>query len=262
MKLKLLILISCILCCTIGFHATAQDLSVYQKKWLINENDSMPYRLLLPENFDPSKNYPVVFFLHGSGERGNDNESQLAHAGKVFASDKFRSTYNAIVVFPQAQTNGYWSNVERHEEDKNLLKRYVFKNGGEPTRDMSMLIRLVKYILKEYHPLKEQIYVGGLSMGGMGTFELVSRMPGTFAKAFPICGGAQTGLALKLSGTKWRVYHGMKDDVVSYTFSSNMVKAMKKSGIDVTLTLFPDANHNAWDPALADKKLMPWLFGK
>ena len=65
-------------------------------------------------------------------------------------------------------------------------------------------------------------------MGGMGTFELVSRMPGVFAKAFPICGGAEPGLANRLGGTSWFVYHGLKDDVVSHTFSKNMVKAMRK----------------------------------
>lgn len=240
----------------------AQDLSAYQKKWFVSGGDTMPYRLLLPENFDTGKNYPVLFFLHGSGERGNDNESQLAHAGKVFTAEAFRKKYQAIVIFPQASAEGYWSNVERHEDDPVLINRYRFKNGGAPNRDMLMLMRLVRTLLQEFHPLKGQVYVGGLSMGGMGTFELVSRMPGTFAKAFAICGGANPAIAPKLSGTKWRVYHGMKDDVVSSSFSINMVKAMRRQGINADLTIFPKANHNAWDPALADEKLMPWLFGK
>ena len=242
--------------------AEAQDLSIYQKKWFTLSGDSMPYRLALPEIYDPAKKYPLILFLHGSGERGNDNEAQLAHAGKIFAASSFRHQYQAIVLFPQCSENGYWSNVERHEDAKALLERYIFKNGGDPTRDMFLLMALVKHI-RQYLPVDpKRTYVGGLSMGGMGTFELVSRMPGVFAKAFPICGGAEPGLANRLGGTSWFVYHGLKDDVVSHTFSKNMVKAMRKKNIKVKLTLFPDANHNAWDPALADSLLMPWLFGK
>jgi predicted peptidase len=263
--MKLRYTLNLLLACVLAFFselATAQDFAAYQKKWFVLEGDSMPYRVLLPEGFDATQHYPLLIFLHGRGERGTDNERQLIHGGKIFIDPAFRTQNKAIVVIPQCSPDGYWSNVTRNEKASELSQRFVYHKGGEPTRDMRMLIRLFKYLQQNYRLTNEQLYVGGLSMGGMGTFELVSRLPRTFAAAFPICGGAHPGIARKLKTVHWRVYHGLKDDVVLPSFSERMVAAMKKKRIDATLTLFPEANHNAWDPALADPQLFPWLFAQ
>ncbi|HNP53281.1 MAG TPA: prolyl oligopeptidase family serine peptidase [Ferruginibacter sp.] len=246
--------------CTVS--AQAQDFSAYQKKYFVADGDTMPYRVLLPEAFDSTKQYPLLLFLHGRGERGTDNEAQLIHGGNVFLYAAFRSTFKAIVVFPQCSPEGYWSNVTRNETAPELQQRFVYHKGGRPTRDMRMLIQLFRNIRSHYPVNNQRLYVGGLSMGGMGTFELVRRLPNSFAAAFAICGGAHPGIARKLKTVHWRVYHGLKDDVVLPSFSERMVAAMKKKGVDVTLTLFPEANHNAWDPALADPSLFPWLFAQ
>ena len=97
-------------------------------------------------------------------------------------------------------------------------------------------------------------------MGGMGTFELVRRKPKLFAAAFPICGGGNISTAKKLKKTHWWIFHGSKDDVVPPELSKEMADGLKKVGADVKLTLYPDANHNSWDPAFAEKDLLPWLF--
>ncbi len=81
-----------------------------------------------------------------------------------------------------------------------------------------------------------------------------------FAAAFPICGGGNTKTAKKLRRTDWWIFHGLKDDVVPPELSSLMAVALKKKGANVQLTLYPDANHNSWDAALAEKNLLPWLF--
>ena len=104
------------------------------------------------------------------------------------------------------------------------------------------------------------MYVGGLSMGGMGTFEIVWRNPKLFAAAFPICGGADTGSAKKFSKISWWIFHGAKDDVVLPLFSQRIVTALQQINADVKFTLYPEANHNSWDNALAEPELMPWLF--
>ncbi len=78
----------------------AQDLSLYQKKWMVQNGDTLPYRILLPEGYDSTVKYPVIFFLHGAGERGNDNQKQLVHGGKLFLKEDVRANYKAIVVFP------------------------------------------------------------------------------------------------------------------------------------------------------------------
>lgn len=239
----------------------AQDLSLYQKKYFVYNNDTLPYRILLPLNYDASKKYPLILFLHGSGERGNDNEAQLIHGSKLFLRDSIRQNYPAIVIFPQCRQQSYWSNVHRFE-DKHGEERFVYQTGGQPTLDMDLLQRLLKKIIKEYPVEKKQIYVGGLSMGGMGTFEVVWRNPKLFAAAFPICGGADVASAKRFKKIHWWIFHGAKDDVVMPQFSQRIVTALEKFNADVKFTLYPEANHNSWDNAFAEPGLMPWLFSK
>ncbi len=253
LPLVALLILSCIL-------VNAQDLSLYQKKLYIIDSDTMPYRLLLPDNYDALKKYPLIFFLHGAGERGNDNEKQLAHGAKLFLKEDVRKNFPAIIVFPQCPANSYWSNVDiKTEKGKRV---FSFSDTGEPTIAMKLAQELLVYIIKTYPIAKKQIYVGGLSMGGMGTFEMVRRNPKLFAAAFPICGGANVATAPSLKKTKWWVFHGGKDDVVPPKLSKDMVEAIKKQKGTVKFTLYPTANHNSWDPAFAEPELLPWLFAQ
>lgn len=240
----------------------AQDFSLYQKKWLVQGSDTLPYRIMLPKNYDSTQQYPVIFFLHGAGERGNDNEQQLVHGSKLFLQEDVRENYKAIVVFPQCAKESYWSNVLRMHDDGAKNRTFYFLADGPPTTYMILLEELVQYVLNKYPAKKDQVYVGGLSMGGMGTFELVRRMPKVFAAAFPICGGANPVIAKQLKKVKWWVFHGGKDNVVSSSHSQNMVTAMKAAGINVKLTIYPNANHNSWDSALAEPELLMWLFAQ
>jgi len=236
----------------------AQDLSLYQKKWYISGKDTMPYRILLPENYNPAKKYPLVFFLHGAGERGNNNEAQLVHGAKLFLKEENRKNFPAIVVFPQCAANSFWSNTIFNLEAGK--RSFQFLEAGEPTIAMKLAQELLQSIIKEYPVAKKQIYVGGLSMGGMGTFEIVRRNPKLFAAAFPICGGANVATAAALKKPSWWVFHGGKDDVVPPKLSEDMVEAMKKKKVRVKLTIYPNANHNSWDSAFAEPDLLSWLF--
>lgn len=243
---------------SLSVMTAAQDLNLFQKKQFIIGNDTLPYRLLLPENYDASKKYPLVFFLHGAGERGNDNEKQLVHGAKLFLKEEVRRDYPAIVVFPQCPQNSFWSNVDfRMENGKRV---FGFKAQGEPTIAMKLAQELLYSIMKDYPVNKRQVYAGGLSMGGMGTFEIVRRNPKLFAAAFPICGGGEPTTASVMKKTKWWVFHGGKDDVVPPELSEKMVDALKAAKAAVKFTLYPDANHNSWDPAFAEPELLSWLF--
>ena len=240
----------------------AQDLSLYQQKWFIRGTDTLPYRLLLPENYDSTKQYPVILFLHGAGERGRDNERQLTHGGKLFLQDDVRKKYPAIVVFPQCSFTSFWSNVQ-FKLDTTSKKRigFDFQESGEPTSAMKLAMGMFEGILKDYPVKTDQVYVMGLSMGGMGTFEIVRRMPNTFAAAIPICGGANPNTAKELRKTAWYIIHGAKDDVVPPKYSEDMVVALRKFyGVEMEYLVFPNANHNSWDPAFAEPGLLPWLF--
>ncbi|HRX93836.1 MAG TPA: prolyl oligopeptidase family serine peptidase [Chitinophagaceae bacterium] len=245
---------------TISLGSKSQDLSLYQKKWMVQGGDTLPYRVLLPVDYDSAKSYPIIFFLHGAGERGRDNEKQLVHGSRLFLKEEIRNNYKAIVVFPQCPVWDYWSNVLRVHDANS--RDFYFLEEGPPNRYMILLEELVTFVLNHYPVKKDQVYVGGLSMGGMGTFELVKRMPGVFAAAFPICGGADPLTAVKMKKVSWWVFHGGKDNVVLPFHSENMAKALKKAGAKVKFTLYPEANHNSWDAAFAEPELIPWLFSQ
>lgn len=236
----------------------AQDKSLFQKKWLIQGKDTLPYRILLPEDFDAAISYPFILFLHGAGERGNDNEAQLTHGANLFLQDSIRKNFPAIIVFPQCPANSYWSNVKFENKDGKRI--FSFQKKGDPTIAMKMVMDLIGVLKKDYKLDNDRYYVGGLSMGGMGTFELVRRNPKMFAAALPICGGGNTETARKLKRPSWWIFHGLKDDVVPPELSQSMAAALKQKGADVQLTLYPEANHNSWDAAFSEKNLMPWLF--
>ena len=90
----------------------AQDLTPYERKELIVGTDTLRYRVMYPLNFDRTKKYPLVIFLHGSGERGNDNTAQLMHGAKLFSNDQARLNFPAIVIFPQCPSSSFWANTK------------------------------------------------------------------------------------------------------------------------------------------------------
>lgn len=245
-----------------SFFVMAQQDTIYKKELFIEQQDTLGYRILWPANFDKEKQYPLVLFLHGAGERGNDNEKQLVHGSALFAQDGNRTKFPAIVVFPQCPANSFWSNatVDRNKTGKGRL---VFQNGGEPTKPMDLVLQLMDSLITKPYIRKDQVYVGGLSMGGMGTFEILSRRPNMFAAAIPICGGGNREAASRYAQKVpvW-IFHGAKDNVVHPDFSIEMVSALLKAGGQPKFTLYDNAGHNSWDAAFAEPDFLPWLFSK
>lgn len=239
------------------------DLSVYEKKvWISPKGDTLGYRILLPENYDTSKQYPLVLFLHGAGERGNDNEKQLTHGAGLFLKPENRKNFPAIVIFPQCDSLSYWSNVLIGINDSTKKREFNFQVNGEPTQAMNLLLQWLPELEQSYSIAASQRYIMGLSMGGMGTFEIVRRKQNYFAAAVPICGGANPKTVSALTKTAFWIFHGMKDDVVPYQLSETMVLGFQSIYVaeEVNFTLYPEANHNSWDKALAEPDLLPWLF--
>ncbi|WP_276497366.1 prolyl oligopeptidase family serine peptidase [Pontibacter litorisediminis] len=237
------------------------ELDAYQRKVYVQGNDTLPYRILYPNNFDPKEKYPLVLVLHGAGERGNDNESQLVYGASRFLEEQ--EQYPAIVVFPQCPKDSYWSNVDIVTGESGK-RTFNFRAGGEPTKAMDALLGLLKKLRKSGSVEKDRIYLGGLSMGGMGTFELLWRRPKTFAAAFPICGGGASETARKYAKkveSIW-VFHGEEDSVVPVEHSRVMAGAIEKAGGDVKLTVYPGVNHNSWDYAFQEPELLQWLFSQ
>ena len=256
MKVRFLIICLFVLS---AIKTKGQELEKYEARMYISGSDTIPYRILYPENFDPAKKYAVLFFLHGRGESGSDNQKQLTHGGRLFLREDVRKNFPAIVVFPQCASSSYWANV-KITADSTGKRSFNFVKGGKPTKAMHALLSLVDEITEEPYVSREQIYVGGLSMGGMGTYELLRRKPKLFAAAFAICGGDNEANVKKYRKVPLWIFHGAKDDVVTPHHSEVVVKALRKRGADVKFTLYPEANHNSWDSAFAEPELLPWLF--
>ena len=231
----------------------------FKKELLVHQNDTLPYRILIPKNYNSQKSYPLLIFLHGAGERGSDNKSQLVHGSFLFKSEDFRNNYPAIVVFPQCPDKSSWANVKRNYDMLNGKKFDFFKEISE-NKQLIMVEKLLDFIEKKYSIDPTRRYVGGLSMGGMGTFELVARNPDYFAAAFPICGGGNPDWSDLLKTTPFWIFHGEDDGVVSVDFSRKMYEALGKEKASVRLTIYPEVNHNSWDNAFAEPDLMHWLF--
>ena len=231
----------------------------FKKELLVHQNDTLPYRILIPENYNSQSPFPLLLFLHGAGERGSDNKSQLVHGSFLFKSEDFRNNYPAIVVFPQCPEKSSWANVKRNYDMLNGKKFDFFKEISE-NKQLIMVEKLLDFIEKKYSIDPTRRYVGGLSMGGMGTFELVARNPDYFAAAFPICGGGNPDWSDLLKTTPFWIFHGEDDGVVSVDFSRKMYEALGKEKASVRLTIYPEVNHNSWDNAFAEPDLMNWLF--
>jgi beta-glucosidase len=219
----------------------------------------LPYRIMYPYDFSESGKYPLVLFLHGAGERGDDNEKQLIHGSRLFRDSLEK--YPAIVVFPQCPEGDFWANLYRPDKT-GPQRKFDFFYDSDPNPSMEGVISLVGELLEEPFIDHDRFYVAGLSMGGMGTFELTWRMQDRVAAAIPICGGGPVEKAGEMTKVPYWVIHGMKDKVVNPVYSANMVKAIQEAGGRAKITLYWDAGHNSWDPAFAEPDFLQWLFSK
>lgn len=221
----------------------------------------LPYRILLPENYDKSKKYPLVLVLHGGGERGSDNEKQLVHGAKMFSSPEVRKNYPAIVVFPQCSEDAYWASTKIDRTKQPFTIEFDYSSPVQWTQQAS--IDLVKKLMQDEAVDKSRIYVTGLSMGGMGTFEAVYRNPDLFAAALPICGGGDLKLYDKrVTKTPFWIFHGAVDAVVDVKLSRDMVAKLKSLKGEVKYTEYPGVNHNSWENAFAEPEYLKWMFSK
>ncbi|HET8859555.1 prolyl oligopeptidase family serine peptidase [Marivirga sp.] len=257
MKNNLTILFSLIIVLPMALNA--QNTSAFDKEVFIENGDTLKYRILYPKNFDRDKKYPLVLFLHGAGERGDDNEKQLVHGSHLFLNEENREKFPAIVIFPQCPEDEYWAKADiDRSESANVFE---FDYSSEPNPALKKTISLLDSMQTHENVNQDKIYLGGLSMGGMGTFELLHRKPNTFAAAIAICGAGDPNSVKNYAQEidLW-VFHGVEDDVVLPQYSKEMVEALKNEKANVKFTLYPDANHNSWDSAFAEADLLPWLF--
>lgn len=199
----------------------------------LSKKIDFPYLLHLPKNYDKSFSYPLIVFLHGAGERGNDTTLLKVGLPNLLKAAKH---HDFILVAPQCPIDSWW------------------------TRELQELSAFLKDFLEHYPVDKKRIYLTGLSMGGDGTWRLAALQPKLFAAIVPICGRDKANSANKLKGIPTWAFHGAKDDIVPVGESRKVVRAIKLLGGDARLTVYPDADHNARDRAYKTKELYDWLF--
>ncbi|TAE57609.1 MAG: phospholipase [Bacteroidetes bacterium] len=220
---------------------------------------SLPYRVLYPENYDSTRQYPLVLFLHGRGECGTDNEKQLTHGAKLFLDPVNRRSYPAIVLFPQCPVESYWSSVKIDRSSSPAT--FVFDDSGAPSEPLAAVADLVQRFIQNGQADPSRVYITGLSMGGMGTFEMVDRHPELFAAAAPICGGGDTRHYSKaVRKIPFWVFHGGADPVVPVKHSREMVQKLESLRVSVKYSEYPGVGHNSWDNAFAEPDFLAWMF--
>ena len=257
------LLLPALLC--ISTLAIAQ--SSFEKRAYTNkQGQTLPYQILYPKNYDQptakkGQNYPLVIVLHGSGERGTDNDKQLTHGGKPFLADSNQTNYPAFVVFPQCPDNMAWSTLRYSRATMPIQLEAGY--ADTLTWTLWACYDLIAQLQKDERIDKNRIYITGLSMGGFGTFEAIAKRPKLFAAAAPICSGGDTTYCEKYARQVplW-VFHGAVDAVVPPELSRQMVAKLTALGANVTYTEYPGVNHNSWDNAFAEPQFMAWLFAQ
>ena len=195
---------------------------------------NLPYLLYLPKDYKQHEKLPLVMFLHGAGERGDDLDlvkihgiPKLIEAGQEFPF---------IVVSPQCPKDSWW------------------------TRELEPLKLLLDTLLETYKVDKKRVYLTGLSMGGFGTFHLAGLYPKYFAAMAPICGGGHGSFADNLKNIPAWVFHGDADTIVPIQESQRMVSAIKKAGGRVKLTTYKGVGHDSWTQTYNNPKFYEWLL--
>ncbi len=202
------------------------------------ENETYAYCVYVPPEYTPQKPWPVVLFLHGSGERGRDGFRQT-DVGIARAIRRHRDWIPAVVVMPQCRPNAGWVG---------------------PMAELAL--RCVEQTSQEYHLDPERVYLTGLSLGGAGVWYMGARLPGQFAALVPVCGFGDMRNAARLADIPIWCFHGSADKRVPVERSREMVAAIQAAGGNVTYTEYEGGSHNVWDRAFANPKFWQWLFAQ
>ena len=193
---------------------------------------TMQYLLYLPKDYDQKPSWPLMLFLHGAGERGDELQLVTKHGPpKLIVAGK---PFPFIVVSPQCPKGQSWEAFE--------------------------LTALLDEIGEKYKVDQDRIYVTGMSMGGFGTWALAARLPNRLAAIVPICGGGDPFMAKRIAHIPAWVFHGARDKAVPLERSQKMVEVLKKNGSNVRFTIYPDAGHDAWTETYANPQVYEWLL--
>jgi predicted peptidase len=226
----------------------------YTKDVYRTDKDSLPYRLLYPLRYNKHKRYPIVLFLHGSGKRGTDNEAPLAVVPKALTDSTGREKYPCFILVPQCPKNDVWVKFPHFPES--------LQTTTLPTPSAQATLAQLDLLIKQLPIDRKRVYITGYSMGGEGTFDLLTRRPDLFAAAIPICSVADTARANLIYRIPIWAFHGDQDDVNNVKYSRLMIDALKKFNGTPIYTEYPGVKHDSWSKAYDEPGLFDWLFSQ
>ena len=212
---------------------TGQSAKNFETK--ITKTVKCGYLLFIPQGYNERKEpWPLIMFLHGAGERGEDLALVKYHGPAKIVEEK--KDFEFIVVSPQCPKSSWWP------------------------KELEVLTNLLDEICRNYNVDRERIYLTGLSMGGYGTWSLACEHPERFAAIAPICGGGEPLLGVRLKTLPVWAFHGGKDQLVPPAKSEEMVKAVTDAGGDAKLTVYPEAGHDSWTQTYNNPELYEWFL--
>ena len=216
--------------------------------------ESLNYRIYAPERVEAGRRYPLVLFLHGAGERGDDNVKQLFHPQFLtLISGENRVKNPAFLIAPQCPVGKRWC-------ETNWAERNSHATPVTPSDSMTCLLAVVDQLRKEFSLDKSRLYVTGMSMGGYGTCDFVCRRGNEVAAYVPLCGGADNEKICQFKNAKGWFFHGDRDPAVPVERSRSAVAALKAAGCDVKYTELPGRGHDIWREVYYTPGFAEWLF--
>ena len=228
---------------------------IFAARTFENNGFTLPYRIYIPKNYDCGERYPLLVFLHGAGERGTENARQLIHLQYLF-NDPESPVYDSIVLAPQCPEESQWVLVPW--ENGNYAIEVTPESPG-----LEALCLLLDECRDFYNVDDDRIYVTGLSMGGFGTWDLLSRHGARFAAGIPICGGGDPSYANLLKRIPIRTFHGSDDEAVPVAGTRAMFAAIRQAGGNlIDYTEFDGCGHGIWDKVYEDREVVDWLYAQ
>lgn len=248
---------------TVPARATGEgDLAGFEARTFVDaEGHRMPYRLLVPEHYDPKVKYPLVLVLHGGGGQGDDNIRQMGGVERLLGRPDMRAKFPCIAVMPQCPAGSWWGYRKRPASTATSAPTSRPEPAFEP---LPLVPQILDQVRTQYSIDPGRIYVTGVSMGGSGTWSMIARYPRLFAAAAPMCGTGDPASAKAIAEAHlpmW-VWHGEKDDTVPVQRSREMVAALKDAGWTVKYSECAGVGHLVWDVAFADDAVWTWMFGQ
>lgn len=251
--MKQLIIVNILTIFLFSLKVQAQENKFEKKVFTAESGEVLNYRFLFPD-YSKDIKYPLVIFLHGSGERGNDNTAQLKWGVMNFATDQNMTLHPCFLIAPQCPENQTWAGLDYDQK----TMQFLYQNDA--TAPMKLLKQLIDKTVKNFPIDKNRIYITGLSMGGIGTFDALVRYPDLFAAALPVCGGGDIEKIKSAYNIPVWITHGAKDPSLNQQLSVNMFESLVAAGGHPGLTIYPEAGHFVWLQTYSDPLILQWLF--